>query len=122
MRKTGNGFTLVEMLVTITILVTGVVVTLQMMSIGMFSSTVSENEIIALRLAQEKMEEIKDADYVGINGFSLSRTNLGGDFADFDRAVTVSGDPKQVDVTVYWDAKGQEQNIVLTTLCSDYDY
>ncbi len=118
-----KGFTLLEILITIIILVVGVVVPMQMFSMGMFADTDVENATIALNLAQEKMEEIKDASsYVNIDSFASARANLGGDFADFDREVTVAGDPKQVNVIVYWTVKGQDQSINLVTLFTDYDY
>lgn len=118
-----KGFTLLEILITIVVLVAGVVVLMQMFSIGMFADTDVENATIALNLAQEKMEEIRDAStYSGIDSFASARANLGGDFSDFDREVTVAGDPKQVDVLVYWTVKGQDQSINLVTLFADYDY
>lgn len=118
-----QGFTLLEMLITIVLLVTGVVILLQVMSIGMFSDVNTENSLIALRLAQEKIEEVKDAtSYAQIDTFAVSRANLGGDFSDFDRQVTVTSDPKEVNVSVFWDIRGQEQSVLLTSLFADYDY
>ena len=93
------------------------------MSMGMFADVNAENATSARYLAQEKMEEIKDAtSYSNIDSFASARATLTGDFADFDREVTVSGDPKQVNVIVYWAVKGQDQSIDLVTLFTDYDY
>jgi prepilin-type N-terminal cleavage/methylation domain-containing protein len=118
-----KGFTLLEMLVTIVVLTVGVVSVLRMMSIGIFADTNTENSTIAFYLAQEKMEEIKDASsYPNIDTFASTRAALSGDFSDFDRAVTVSGDPKQVNVIVYWSVKGQDQSVNLVSLFADYDY
>ena len=118
MRK---GFTLLETLVTIVLLTAGIVSILSMVSTAMFANTNVEKATIARYLAQEKMEEIKDAaSYADID--TSARAALTGDYADFDREVTVSGDPKQVNVTVYWTIKGQDQNIDLVTLFTDYDY
>ena len=118
-----KGFTLLEMLITIVLLTVGISSILHIASIAMFADTNIENTIIARYLAQEKMEEIKDAaSYSAIDSFASTRTTLTGDFADFDRAVTVAGDPKQVDVTVYWTVKGQDQTVNLVTLFTDYDY
>jgi prepilin-type N-terminal cleavage/methylation domain-containing protein len=118
-----KGFTLLEMLVTIVLLTVGITSILQIASMAMFADTNLENTTIGRYLAQETMEEIKDAaSYADIDGFASARSSLTGEFADFDRAVTVSGDPKQVDVTVYWTVKGQDQNIKLVTLFTDYDY
>ena len=118
-----KGFTLLEMLITIVLLTVGIVSILQMMSIGIFADTNTENSVIAFYLAQEAMEEVKDASsYANIDTFASTRATLSGDFSDFDRAVTVSGDPKQVNVIVYWSVKGQDQSIDLVSLFSDYDY
>jgi prepilin-type N-terminal cleavage/methylation domain-containing protein len=118
-----KGFTLLEMLLTIVLLTVGITSILQMVSMAMFADTNLENTTIARYLAQEKMEEIKDAaTYTAIDGYASARTALTGNFADFDRAVTVTGDPKEVNVTVYWSAKGQNQSLSLVTLFADYDY
>jgi len=118
-----KGFTLLEMLVTIVLLTVGVVALLQMMSISIFADTNTENSIIAFYLAQESMESIKDASsYANIDTFAATRASLSGNFADFDRAITVSGDPKQVNVIVYWSVKGADQSIDLVSLFADYDY
>lgn len=121
--KGRQGFTLLEMLVTIVLLTAGIVTLLRMAGMGMFADVNAQNAATALYLAQEKMEEIKDASsYSGIDSFASARAALSGDFAAFDREVTVSGDPKQVDVTVYWTVKGQDQSVDLVTLFADYDY
>lgn len=118
-----KGFTLIEILVTIVLLTAGIVSILQMLSMGMFANTNAEHATTAFYLAQEKMEEIKDASsYANIDTFAVARATLSGDFADFDREVTVSGDPKQVNVIVYWMAKGQDQSVDLVSLFADYDY
>ena len=118
-----KGFTLLEMLVTIVLLTIGIASILQMMSIAIFADTNTENSAIAYYLAQETMEDIKDASsYSNIDSFAASRASLSGDFSDFDREVTVSGTPKQVNVIVYWSIKGQDQSIDLVSLFADYDY
>ena len=118
-----KGFTLLEMLVTIVLLTAGIVSLLRMMSIGMFAVTGTEKATTALYLAQEKMEEIKDASsYSNIDSFASAKAALTGDYTDFQREVAVSGDPKQVNVIVYWTTKGDEQTLNLVSLFADYDY
>ena len=118
-----RGFTLLEILITIVLLTVGIVSILQMMSIAIFADTNTENAAVAYYLAQEPMEDIKDASsYLNIDTFAASRAALSGDFSDFDREVTVSGDPKQVNVIVYWSVKGQDQSIDLVSLFANYDY
>ena len=118
-----KGFTLLEMLVTIVLLTVGIASILYITSIAMFADTNLEKLTVARYLLQESMEEVKDAaTYADIDSFASARASLSGDFADFDREITVSGDPKQVDVIVYWAAKDQEQSASLVTLFTDYDY
>lgn len=118
-----KGFTLLEMLVTMVLLTAGITSILQITSMAMFADTNLEHKTVARYLAQETMEEIKGASsYSDIDSFASPRSALSGDFAAFDRLVTVSGDPKQVDVTVYWTEKDQEQSVSLVTLFTNYDY
>ena len=122
-RSSANAFTFLEVLATVVLLVVGMVSVLQILSSTIFVDADVEHATKALYLAQEKMEEIKDAStYAAIDSFVLARTNVGGDFADFDREVTVSGDPKQVNVIVYWNVKGADQNINLVSLFANYGY
>jgi hypothetical protein len=94
-----------------------------MLGLSMFADTNTENSVVAFYLAQEAMEEIKDASsYSNINTFAQAQTAMTGGYADFDKAITVSGDPKQVNVIIYWDVKGVEQSVNLVSLFADYDY
>lgn len=118
-----RGFTLIELLITIVLLVGGFSAILRALSIGMFIDSDVEKFTIALYLAQEKLEEIKDSSsYANIDTFATARASLGAGFTEFDREVTVAGDPKRVDVNVYWSVKGEDQNVQLVTLFADYDY
>jgi len=118
-----RGYSLLEILITIIVVVVGYVALLQMFSITMFADADVENHTTALYLAQETMEEIRDSStYTGIDSFASARTDLTGDFADFDREVTVSGTPKEVHVMVYWNVKGTDQNVNLVSLFTDYDF
>ena len=118
-----DSFTILEALITIPILAGGLAVLLQMFSIGIVADVDTENSVIALNLAQEKMEEIKGASsYDDIDNFSSGRVNVNSDFPGFKREVNISGDPKRVDVVVYWMDRGREQSVRLTTLLADYDY
>lgn len=121
-----KGFTLLEILITIVLLTAGLTSILRAMSMGMAAESSvagSENNAIAKYLAQEKMEEIKDASsYANIDSFVATKAALSGDYSNFERAVTVSGDPKEVNVIVYWMVNSIEQSIDLVTLFADYDY
>lgn len=121
-----KGFTLLEILITIVLLTAGLTSILRAMSMGMAAESSvagSENNAIAKYLAQEKMEEIKDASsYANIDSFVAAKAALSGNYSNFERAVTVFGNPKEVNVIVYWMVNSIEQSIDLVTLFADYDY
>gem|GEM_PF-2469429 len=118
-----TGFTILEMVVSILLLVVGTVATLDMFGIGMRADASIENSTIALALAQEEMELIKDAgSWDAIDSFASPRTNMEGDYLDFDKEVVVSGDPKNVQVIIYWNARGVDQTLQLSTLFTNYNY
>ena len=118
-----KGFTFLEVMLSIIILVVGTVVLLQTFSTGIFADADVENNTKALWLAQEKMEQIRDAStYASIDSYAASRANIGGAFADFDREVIISGNPKQIQVNVTWNVKGADRSVSLTTLAADYDF
>ncbi len=108
----------------VVLLVVGSVVTLNMFGLGMSADVNSEHSTIALALAQGEMELIKNAgSWAAVDSFASPRTNLGGgDYADFDQEVIVTGDPKEVQVIIYWDALGGVQNLELDTLLTNYNY
>jgi prepilin-type N-terminal cleavage/methylation domain-containing protein len=119
-----KGFTLLEMMISVVCLVVGISTTLQVLGMSLAADAAIENKIIALSLARQKLEESKNSSsYANIDLLVSARASLGGDFSDFDREVVVGvSDPKQVTVTVYWTAKGGEQDLTLATLLTDYDY
>lgn len=118
-----HGFTLLESIMTITLFVISVMVIFHLFSLAISADTSNENRSIALQLAREKIEQIKDADsYTAIDTFVEARTTVPGGFDGFEREVTVSGDPKQVTVSVVWDERGRENSLALTTLLAAYGY
>jgi prepilin-type N-terminal cleavage/methylation domain-containing protein len=107
-----KGFTLLEMLVTIVLLTVGITSILYIAGIAAFADTNLEKFTVARYLLQQSMEEVKGAaSYSDIDSFASARASLSGDFADFDR-----------EVTVYWPAKNQEESASVVTLFADYDY
>ena len=95
-------------------------------SVGMFASTETEDVELALGIAQAKLEAIYGATGgvadevlhdVANDGF------IGDIYTDKNFQVKVETDddnPEQVDVTVYWDTKGGQTSITITTLVTDY--
>ena len=118
------GFTILEMLLSAVMLVIGMVALINVLSIAMTAADSVEHSTVALTLAQDQMESVKDAaSWADIDTFSSPRTNIGGNYSNFDREVIVDGnDPKQVDVIVYWNVKGAIQQISLSTLMTNYNY
>jgi type II secretory pathway pseudopilin PulG len=117
------GFTILEVLISFVLLLIGTVATLDMFGIGMRADANVESSTIALALAQEQMELIKGAGYWSdIDSFASSRVNIGGDYSDFDKEVLVSGDPKNVQVIIYWNVLGGDQRVELSTLFADYNF
>jgi Tfp pilus assembly protein PilV len=117
------GFTILEMLISVILLVVGTVSILNMFGVAMTADTQIENSSIGLFLAQEEMELIKDADsWAEIDSFATPRTSIGGDFSTFDKEVIVTGDPKKVNVIIYWNTRGIDQSVELATLFTDYHY
>jgi Tfp pilus assembly protein PilV len=118
-----TGFTTLEMLISVVLLVVGSLATLKMFGLGMMADNNIEHSTIALALAQGEMESIKNAgSWSAIDSFASPSTNLGGQFPDFNQEVIVSGDPKNVQVILYWNSRGAVQNLELDTLMTDYNY
>lgn len=122
-RTMKKGFTLLEVLISLIILVVGVIAIIWAFSSGIFASTDVENVDLALNIAQANMETIKDKAFADIDtDIEISSLVSNQGFSDF----TVTGDvaegnnPMQVDVTVAWNVKGGQTNVTLTTLVVDY--
>ena len=62
-----QGFTLIEVLIAIILIVSGLVVLMQVMSVAIFADSTLEYRLTALNLANEKLEELKDDGYSHAN-------------------------------------------------------
>ncbi len=114
-----GGFTLLEVLLTIILMVTGFVLLLQALATGLFSGGENETELIAINLAQEKMEAIRNDNYSNI--VNEAKAAVPG-FTVFQREVVVTipqAGLKQAVVNVYWFTKADELNVSLVTYVSD---
>jgi len=98
---------------------------MQLMSVAIFADSDLEYSLIALNLASEKLEELKDDGYspANLNTGTHTESSISGfDFVD-DRIVTVSEvdtDLKDVQVEVRWTQKGGQQSIKLQTYIANY--
>src|SRR3990167_1327300 len=73
-----KGFTLLEVMMAVVLMVSGFLSLSWAMSVGLFAGGDNENTLIAINLAQEKMEEIRNKSYANalneakaaVSGFS----------------------------------------------------
>ncbi len=131
-----QGFTLIEMLIAIVLAATGLMVLMQLMGVAIFADSDLEYSLIALNLANEKLEELKDNDYnnpnldpasspfteASISGFGfIDQRQWTVDYVDADLSTSVSDTGiKDVTVEVQWTQQGGTQSVVVETLIGDY--
>lgn len=115
-----GGFSLLEVLLAILLLGTGLAVLLQIISTGLFAGSQNEDEIVATYLAQEKVEELRNALYSSI--VAEPKAVVDSFFPAFSRQVaftTPQTGLKQITVTVYWFAGKTETSLQMVTYVSD---
>ena len=125
MKLQRNGFTLLEVLIATIILTVGVAAIIWAFSAGMYATTDVENVELALGIAQTKLENIYGTTG-GVTNEVLHNVSSDGFVGDIYQnqnfqveVVTDDNDPEQVDVNVYWDTKGGQASIALTTLVAN---
>ena len=112
-----RGFTFLELLITIVLLVLGVVPVVGALAAGVAADKSVEMRVLALTLAQEQMESVKAKTFATVA--SQARSAVSG-FSGYDSEVVVSGtDPKAVTVNVYWMFQGHSQQVTLDTLIAN---
>lgn len=120
--RTKKGFTLLEVLLTIILITAGFTALMQAFSAGIFTSADNENELIAMNLAQEKMEDLRNRSYANVT--NEAKAPVAG-FSAFEREVSISTAPplpaglKQVTTTVSWNAGSGQVSVILVTYISD---
>jgi len=116
--KNNKGFSLIEILVAITILSVGLLGTAALISGIIRGNQVSNRVTTATTLAQDKMEDIKRLGYS--NSVSETRVSLSSPYNNYEREVTVTpnspaANMKTVTVEVYWDSS---KSVSLKTILS----
>jgi prepilin-type N-terminal cleavage/methylation domain-containing protein len=136
MRKMKQGFTLIEVLIAIVLIVIGLVALMQAMSVAIFADSTLEYRLTALNLANEKLEELKDDGYshanldpasspfteAFISGFNfVAQRQWTVDYVDANLSTSVSDTGlKDVTVQVQWTQRGGTQYVAVETLIGDY--
>lgn len=109
-----KGFTIIEVLVATVIIGLGIFALMEAFNRGYLGSGQAEDYSLALSLAQEQMEEIRDLSFKAVNNSARGPVN---GFPEFDREVSVTSvhaDLKQVVVRTYWDVPNGENSVTLT--------
>ncbi|MDP2840356.1 MAG: prepilin-type N-terminal cleavage/methylation domain-containing protein [Syntrophales bacterium] len=112
----GNrGFTLIEILIAVFILVTALLGVISTTVIVIKSNSLSKTMTTATTLAKDKMEQLK---YTGYD--SLAGTDTADSIYSRTWTVTADGSPaagmKTIVVTVQWSWQGATRNVALTTI------
>jgi prepilin-type N-terminal cleavage/methylation domain-containing protein len=112
-----SGFTLIEILVTLTILTIGVLALSRMMPAGSVTMSQARKTTAAMQAAAQKIEDLKAADW-------FSSTLAAGTYTDnvrpFTRTWTITDDSpmtglKTITVTATWEVQGATRSSVVTT-------
>ena len=123
LRSTKNGFSLLEVMLAVLLFGTGLVFILQVVSTGLFVGGQNESTVIAANLAQEKIEELRNATYAALASETPAVVVSG--FSDFTREVLVGDSTppqtglKEITVNVNWSAKNSVMTTTMVTYVSD---
>ncbi len=121
-----RGFTLIEVILAIFILVAGIVGVLGMFSLGVQTESKAKMSMISLELVQAKLEELVSLPYSEINSLTEDYGQISGfesykrqaDIAYWDPANSTTSQTdlgiKRIKVIVFWDSN--KQNSELLTL------
>jgi len=118
--KSNNGFTLIEVLIAITVFSVGLL-GITSLTIGIIKGNkFSNNLATATTLAQDRMEEIVGAGYTSASGKDEAYGNI-ADYPPYRRTTVIdnnkpSMDMKTVTVTVYWNS--DTHSVVSKTILS----
>ena len=113
-----SAFTLLEMMLALVLFAVGTVAVMDLFHRAQAGATDGENVLIAMQLAQRRLEELRNVSYGSLaNEAKASITSPSG-FTRFSREVTLTTpftNLQQIVVTVYWTGIGGETNVSLQT-------
>ena len=104
--RTVSGVTLLELLLAITLLATGIVAAVALFERAQAGAADGENSWIATHLAQSRLEELRTVAYGSLASEAEARITTPSGFSQFCREVTVTTpytNLRQLVVTVSWD-------------------
>jgi len=114
-----KGFSLLELLLATVLLSIGLVGLVNSFSIGLSESTQAKEFAQAKNLLEEKLEDIRNLTFANVANETRAQVP---DFSDYEREVQVSAIQsglKEVQIDVFWQAKGGEVSISLASYVSD---
>jgi len=114
-----KSFTILEVLLAIILISVGFAVLLHSISIGLFAGGENESELVAIKLVQDKIEELRNKSYANIA--NEAKAAVSG-FSGYEREVVVitpQTDLKQININVYWLSKSSELNTGIATYVSN---
>ena len=117
-----RGFTLIELILAVVLLVGGVASATFVFARGMYATVDTESLEQAVALAQEKMESLRGTIFASV--VSEAKAAVSG-WSGFSRQVAVSqptgtnSDLKQTVVTVYWNTNEGEVSTSLTSVIAN---
>ncbi|MDD5492130.1 MAG: prepilin-type N-terminal cleavage/methylation domain-containing protein [bacterium] len=125
MRKKNKGFTIIEILFAFALLAAGLTGVVLIMSEGQSQNSVSRMHTVAVSLAKERMENIRNLPYASINTVPL--TPFTPPYVDYSYQVNVNtigalpGQVKDVVVLIsYNSGKGATASVSLETYIPNY--
>jgi len=128
--KRKEGFTLIETLLAIFVLVVGIIGVVMMISLGLQTGTKAKMKNCASKLAQEKIEEVisesyeqatsSSEDYGEISNFDFFKREVDVNYYDFQGSVISDTDlgAKVIKVSVFWKTPPtfSEKSVIMESL------
>lgn len=122
-----QGFSLIEVLVSLAIVAVGVLAMLKMQSYYEREGETAAKGLMAIQIAENQLELMKPLSYADISLDVISGTvSRAGTAFDWQQAVrsktlATAGDVKQIEVTVTWEDRWQQpQSVSLATIRTQY--
>lgn len=111
-----RGFTLIEVVTAMTLIVIALIPIMLMFNTGVRSTDKASYHSVALGLAQERIEQLRDTAYNDLASVTDSSITISG--ATFNRTVTVTtpeSNLKKIVVNVSWTYNSANRSVSLTT-------